>query len=64
MQRFFKTVEELKSDMAKIRGLQREVTEMNERGKTIVKTKEVQRHQEAMQVSARMIKICFFAISN
>ena len=50
MQKFFATVEELKADMATIRGLQKEVVDLNEKGKTIVKTKEVQKHQEAMQV--------------
>lgn len=50
MQHFFKIVEELKADMAEIKVLQREVTTLNEKGKTIVKTKEVQRHQEEMQV--------------
>ena len=50
MKLFFKSVEALKTDMAEIRGLQREVTDLNEKGKTIVKTKEVQKHQEEMQV--------------
>ena len=53
MQRFFATVGELKADMASIRGLQREVVDLNEKGKTIVKTKEVQKHQEEMQVGLR-----------
>ena len=52
MKLFFKSVEALKTDMAEIRGLQREVTDLNEKGKTIVKTKEVQKHQEEMQVGA------------
>lgn len=46
---FFKSVEAVKGDLAQIKALQLEVTELHERGKTIVKTKEVQRHQEAMQ---------------
>ena len=52
MKAFFKTVEELKENMAEIRGLQREVVDLNEKGKTLVKTKAVQKHQEEMQVGA------------
>lgn len=51
MRQFFKAVEEIKTDMAEIRGLQREVNQMHEKSKTIVKSKEMQRHREEMQVS-------------
>lgn len=50
MKDFFKAVEAIKADMNEIRGHQRNAAELHERGKTIVKTKEVQKHQEAMQV--------------
>ncbi|MEW5300696.1 MAG: hypothetical protein WDW38_005370 [Sanguina aurantia] len=49
MQEFFKQVEAVKTDMAEIRGLQREVNQMNERSKIIVKSKEMQKHREDMQ---------------
>ena len=52
MKAFFKTVEEIKENMAEIRGLQREVVDLNEKGKTLVKTKDVHKHQEEMQVGA------------
>jgi hypothetical protein len=50
MKEFFRSVEDIKKDMNGIRALQREVTELHDAGKTMVKTKEVQRHQETMQV--------------
>lgn len=50
MRGFFANVEAIKADMAEIRSLQREVLEMHERGKTIVKSKDMERHREAMQV--------------
>lgn len=50
MQEFFKKVEDIKTDMAEIRGLQREVNQMNEKSKIIVKSKEMQKHREDMQV--------------
>lgn len=50
MQEFFKQVEAVKTDMAEIRGLQREVNQMNEKSKIIVKSKEMQKHREDMQV--------------
>ena len=49
MQTFFKSVDGIKSDLNEIKVLQREVIEAHERGKTLVKTKEVQKHQEIMQ---------------
>lgn len=50
MRRFFAIVEDIKANMTEIKGLQKEVVDLNEKGKTIVKTKEVQKHQEEMQV--------------
>ena len=50
MQTFFKSVDVIKKDLNEIKVLQREVIEAHERGKTLVKTKEVQKHQEIMQV--------------
>ena len=62
MKAFFKTVEELKENMAEIRGLQREVVDLNEKGKTLVKTKAVQKHQEEMQVGSGNLRcICMGA---
>ena len=52
MKEFFRSVEDVKKDMNGIRALQREVTELHDAGKTMVKTKEVQKHQETMQVHA------------
>ncbi len=50
MQDFFAQVEDIKRDMADIRCYQREFTDLNEKGKTLVKTKDVHEHREAMQV--------------
>lgn len=50
MQRFFAAVESIKMDMAQIRALQREVNELHEQGKTIVKSDAVKKHQRLMQV--------------
>ncbi len=50
MQAFFKYVEDIKTDVAEIRSLQKEINEMHERSKTIVKSKEMQKHREDMQV--------------
>ncbi|GFR49180.1 hypothetical protein Agub_g11204 [Astrephomene gubernaculifera] len=49
MQDFFKRVEQIKLDLAQVKDLQREVLSMHEKGKTIVKTKEMQKHRETMQ---------------
>mmetsp|Transcript_23457 Transcript_23457/g.51498 ORF Transcript_23457/g.51498 Transcript_23457/m.51498 type:complete len:312 (-) Transcript_23457:687-1622(-) len=49
MKRFFEQVEDIKKDLAEIRSLQKEVLQMHEKSKTIVKTKEMQQHQQAMQ---------------
>jgi hypothetical protein len=62
MQRFFKTVEEIKLELAEIKGLQHEVIEMNENGKALVKTKEVKQHQENMQVSGSAMSKSNFEI--
>jgi hypothetical protein len=50
MNRFFATVEEVKADLAQINGLQQEVVRMHEASKTLVKSKEVQRSRQEMQV--------------
>jgi hypothetical protein len=51
MDAFFARVEEVKADMGEIKGRQREISAAHERGKTIVRQKEVQRHREEMQRS-------------
>lgn len=55
MQQFFTAVEEIKKDMAEIKGLQKDLDQMHERSKTIVKSKEMQRHREEMQVGVRSV---------
>ncbi|KAF5840438.1 Qa-SNARE, Sso1/Syntaxin1-type [Dunaliella salina] len=49
MRAFFSNVESIKNDMAEIRALQREVLAMHEKSKTIVKSKDMERHREDMQ---------------
>eukprot|EP00201_Polytomella_parva_P023349 CAMPEP_0175047880 /NCGR_PEP_ID=MMETSP0052_2-20121109/5855_1 /TAXON_ID=51329 ORGANISM="Polytomella parva, Strain SAG 63-3" /NCGR_SAMPLE_ID=MMETSP0052_2 /ASSEMBLY_ACC=CAM_ASM_000194 /LENGTH=305 /DNA_ID=CAMNT_0016311833 /DNA_START=121 /DNA_END=1035 /DNA_ORIENTATION=+ len=49
MQEFFKKVEDIKRDMAQIKSLQTDIVAMHEKGKTIVKSKEMQKHRDAMQ---------------
>ncbi|GIL79197.1 hypothetical protein Vretimale_16729 [Volvox reticuliferus] len=49
MQDFFRKVEQVKLDLATIKDLQKEVLSMHEKGKSIVKSKEMQRHRELMQ---------------
>ncbi|GLC44001.1 hypothetical protein PLESTB_000218600 [Pleodorina starrii] len=49
MQEFFKKVEQIKLDLGAIKDLQKEVLGMHEKGKTIVKSKEMQNHRELMQ---------------
>ncbi len=56
MRAFFSNVESIKSDMAEIRSLQREVLAMHEKSKTIVKSKDMERHREEMQV--RYLRPC------
>lgn len=50
MQDFFRKVEEVKTDMGEIKSLQKEIVTLHEKGKTIVKTKEIQKHQEDIKV--------------
>lgn len=50
MQEFFKKVELVKTDLAEVKELQKEILSMHEKGKTIVKSKEMQKHRELMQV--------------
>lgn len=50
MTNFFEVIERIKADMGGIRNLQREIVSSNEKGKTIVKTKAMQKHQADMQV--------------
>jgi hypothetical protein len=50
MKEFFKKVEGIKVNMTEIKALQREINDLHERGKTIVKTQAVKAHQEQMQV--------------
>jgi len=50
MRAFFSNVESIKTDMAEIRTLQREVISMHEKSKTIVKSKDMEMHREDMQV--------------
>lgn len=52
MQDFFSKVEDVKKDMAEIRSLQKEITTIHEKSKTIVKSKEMQKQREVMQVRA------------
>ncbi|PNW74183.1 hypothetical protein CHLRE_13g588550v5 [Chlamydomonas reinhardtii] len=49
MQEFFKKVELVKTDLAEVKELQKEILSMHEKGKTIVKSKEMQKHRELMQ---------------
>lgn len=51
MQEFFRKVEQIKIDLAAIKELQKDVLSMHEKGKTIVKSKEMQKHRDLMQVS-------------
>ena len=53
MQEFFRKVEDVKKDMAEIRSLQKEITTIHEKSKTIVKSKEMQKQREVMQVCAQ-----------
>jgi hypothetical protein len=55
MQSFFKLVEDIKTDMADIKGKQRDLQEQHEKSKTIVRSKEMQRHREEMQVTTLSI---------
>ena len=50
MQTFFKYVDDIKTDIAEIRNLQKEINTMHEKSKTLVKTKDMQKHRDDMQV--------------
>ncbi len=50
MKGFFESVETIKADLAQIRTLQQEVHTVHEASKTLVKSKEVQRARQEMQV--------------
>jgi hypothetical protein len=50
MDQFFAKVDELKQDMVEIKAKQRELLQMHERSKSIVRPKEMQQHQCDMQV--------------
>ena len=52
MQSFFRYVEDIKTDVAEIRSLQREINSMHEKSKTLVKSKDMQKHRDDMQVRA------------
>ncbi|KAJ9522118.1 hypothetical protein QJQ45_005165 [Haematococcus lacustris] len=64
MQQFFKEVEVIKAEMASIRQLQQEVNQMHEKGKIIVKSKEVQRHREALQEKINQVSAVAHKIKN
>jgi syntaxin 1B/2/3 len=50
MQQFFQRVEQIKVDMTDIKSKQKDLSQQHERSKTIVRSKEMQRHREEMQV--------------
>lgn len=52
MDAFFQKVEDVKRDMTEIKAKEREIQQMHERSKTIVRQKEMQQHREDMQVNA------------
>lgn len=51
MQQFFARVEEIKVDMTDIKAKQKDLQQQHERSKTIVRSKEMQRHREEMQAT-------------
>ena len=55
MQQFFRAVEAIKTDMAETRSLQKDILSMHEKSKTIVKSKEMQKHRELMQVRMHLL---------
>eukprot|EP00197_Chlamydomonas_leiostraca_P011442 CAMPEP_0202869470 /NCGR_PEP_ID=MMETSP1391-20130828/12469_1 /ASSEMBLY_ACC=CAM_ASM_000867 /TAXON_ID=1034604 /ORGANISM="Chlamydomonas leiostraca, Strain SAG 11-49" /LENGTH=310 /DNA_ID=CAMNT_0049549791 /DNA_START=174 /DNA_END=1103 /DNA_ORIENTATION=+ len=57
MQQFFRSVEDIKTDMAEIRGLQRDVMAMHEKSKTIVKSKEMEKHRKEMQDKINQVSV-------
>lgn len=54
---FFAAAEEVKADLADIRGRQRGIAALHERGKTIVRQKEMRRHQEEMQSAINEVNV-------
>ncbi len=50
MSTFFAAVDEVKKDMAAIRAAQQDIMDMHERSKTLVKSKDVQKSRQKMQV--------------
>lgn len=55
MQTFFTAVEEIKKDMKTIREAETGIEELHERGKTLVKSKDVQKARQEMQVTCACI---------
>lgn len=55
METFFAKVDEIKAEMAEIRGKQREIEQMHERSKMIVKQKEMQQSREEMQACINQV---------
>eukprot|EP00877_Chromochloris_zofingiensis_P014435 jgi/Chrzof1/9245/UNPLg00212.t1 len=51
MDAFFQKVEDVKRDMTEIKAKEREIQQMHERSKTIVRQKEMQQHREDMQAT-------------
>eukprot|EP00879_Flechtneria_rotunda_P015726 GHRR01016448.1.p1 GENE.GHRR01016448.1~~GHRR01016448.1.p1 ORF type:complete len:314 (+),score=126.88 GHRR01016448.1:294-1235(+) len=57
MEQFFAKVEELKQDMAEIKSKQREIQHMHEKGKGIVRQKEVQQNKDEMQAVINQVNV-------
>jgi len=51
MVRFYESVAEVKANLVEIKGMQDEIRDMNETGKTLIKSKDVEKHREDMQVN-------------
>jgi hypothetical protein len=51
MDAFFKQVDDIKKDLTEIKALERQVIQMHDQSKTIVRQKDVQQHRADMQVS-------------
>lgn len=52
MDAFFKQVDDIKKDLTDIKALERQVIQMHDQSKTIVRQKDVQQHRADMQVSS------------
>lgn len=50
MSRFYDSVAEVKSNLAELKGMQDEIKDMNETSKTLIKSKDVEKHRGDMQV--------------